>query len=91
MCSAAAGSPRQACRRARRRAVLRTSQPARRVGAELADVIVGRSELGEKPVRLLEVVAEDLLVLERTVAVDASAHSTKRSCSVARWRLSRLS
>ena len=34
-------------------------------------MLVGRSELGEEAVRLLEVVAEDLLVLERAVAVDA--------------------
>ena len=49
----------------------RGGQPARGIGAELPYVLVGRRELGEEPVRLLEVVAEDLLVLERTVAVDA--------------------
>ena len=49
----------------------RGGEPARRVGAQRSDMVVGRRELREKPVRLFEVVAEDLLVLERTVAVDA--------------------
>src|SRR5207248_11309723 len=42
-----------------------------RVGAELVPVVVERPQLRQVAVRLLEVVAEDLLVLARAVAVDA--------------------
>ena len=71
-------SPRANARRpaeARRRAA---------VGADLAAVLVERAELGQVPMRLLEVVAEDLLELGRAaLALTLSAHST--NSLVQRW------
>ena len=56
---------------ARERAPSCGCEPRRTVGAERPPVVVQRAEVGEVAVRLLEVVAEDLLVLGRTLAVDA--------------------
>ena len=55
----------------RERAPTRRRQPPRPVRAERPSVVVERPELGQVAVRLLQVVAEDLLVLGRALAVDA--------------------
>ena len=60
--AAACMSPRANERAAGRR------QPARRVAADLVRLLVERPELGEVAVRLLEVIAEDLLELEGAAA-----------------------
>ncbi len=56
---------------ARERPASRRGQPPGAVGTERAAVVVERPELGQIAMRLLEVVAEDLLVLRRALAVDA--------------------
>ena len=50
---------------ARERATARRGEPPRRVAADLVALLVERAELAEIAVRLLEVIAEDLLELER--------------------------
>ena len=86
---AARGSPPQPCRRERMPGGRPTKVAAPR-GSEVQTMVVQRPELFEVPMRLLEVVAENLLELDRPVAVrfTQSAQPTKRSCRVARVRLS---
>ena len=82
----------------RRRHVAAGERPAPRreesgapSGSELASVVVEGAELGEASVGLLEVVAEDLLVLDARSRswLHASAQATKRSWRIARERLRR--
>ena len=54
---------------ARERAAARRGEPARRVAADLVALLVERAELAEIAVRLLEVIAEDLLELEAAAAL----------------------
>ena len=61
-------------------------QPPRRIGADRHALLVQRPQLAQVAVRLLEVIAEDLLELERAVAFGVDPVGPAHEFDVQRWR-----